>query len=101
MATWISDAGGYCWTGPMGWTICRVVQGGRDTFELWERKEQRRSECHRHGLSSLEDAQRAHLAMTGDDGDYAEAAAAAARMEEAQEIINPVLAAFMAGKTLR
>lgn len=98
MATWIEDTGGYCWTGPMGWTICRVVLGGRDTFELWERKEQRRSECRLCGLSSLDDAQRAHLDITGDNADYAEAAAAADRMEEALEIVNPTLSAIMAGK---
>jgi len=26
----------YYWIGPPGWTICRVIVGGKDAFELWQ-----------------------------------------------------------------
>lgn len=34
MITW-TEYPPYYWSGPDGWTICRVVVGGKDAFELW------------------------------------------------------------------
>lgn len=98
MSTWIEESP-YHWTGPAGWTICLVVIDGRDTFELWEGTGKGSGGCRFRG-QSLAKAEGAYLELTGDTTDYAERAEGRERMAEAEQIVNPAMAAFMAGRKI-
>ncbi|MDN0082380.1 hypothetical protein QU487_06385 [Crenobacter sp. SG2305] len=96
MSTWIANSSTYYWTGPTGWTICRVVINGRDTFELWQGNGRESGGCRFRG-PSLAAAEAAYQDLTGDTADYAERAEGEARMGEAE---HPAMAAFMAGRKI-
>lgn len=98
MSAWIEESP-YHWTGPVGWMICRVVLDGRDTFELWEGTGKGSGGCRFRG-PTLAKAEAAYLELTGDTTDYAERAEGKARMAEAEQIVNPAMAAFMAGRKI-
>lgn len=98
MSTWIKESP-YHWTGPAGWTICRVVINGRDTFELWQGSGRESGSCRFRG-KTLVAAEVAYKEQTGDITDYAERAEGKARMAEAEQIIHPEMAAFLSNRKL-
>lgn len=53
----------YYWIGPPGWTICRVIVGGKDAFELWQTTEPAKMVA--GGLPSLKAAQKCYAEVAG------------------------------------
>lgn len=49
----------YYWSGPDGWSICKVIQNGDDYYELWQGSKACVSRA-----KTLKAAQKAHLVQT-------------------------------------